>query len=70
MKTWRDFEKEAKAGYEATKQDIEEMGTLADIVTIILSRQEELGRRQKELADLLRPQDRIMRDESKSRNVA
>lgn len=70
MKTLRDFKKEAKAGHEATKQDIEEMETLAGIVTIILSRQEELGRRRKELADLLRPQDQIMRDESKSRNAA
>ena len=63
MEAWGDFKKEAKAGEDPTKQGIEEMETLAGIVTVILSRQEELDHRQKELADLLR-------DESKSRNAA
>ena len=65
MRTWEDFKKEAKAGDEATRQDIEEMETLPDIITAIISRRNELGYSQRELASLCGlPHSSIARIES------
>ncbi len=65
MRTWEDFKKEAKAGDEAAKQDIEEMETLAYIITAIISRRNELGYSQRELASVCGlPHSSIARIES------
>lgn len=52
MRTWEDFKKNAKSESLATKQDIEEMETLALIVSAIIERRRELGYSQRELADI------------------
>lgn len=52
MRTWEDFKKNAKNESLATKQDIEEMETLALIVSAIIERRRELGYSQRELADI------------------
>ncbi len=65
MRTWEDFKKEAKAGDEVAKQDIEEMETLAYIITAIISRRNELGYSQRELASVCGlPHSSIARIES------
>ena len=52
MRTWEDFKRNAKNESLATKQDIEEMETLALIVSAIIERRRELGYSQRELADI------------------
>lgn len=52
MRTWEDFKKEAKENDPIIKSDIEEMETLAAIVSIIIEKRKELGYSQRELADI------------------
>lgn len=52
MRTWEDYKKDAKALDPSIKQDIEEMETLAAIVSTIIERRNELGISQRELADI------------------
>ena len=52
MRTWEDFKKDAKTIDPNVKQDIEEMETLAAIVSAIIERRNELGYSQRELADI------------------
>ena len=65
MRTWRDYIKDTKIKDPAAAKDIEEMEMLAAIITAIISKREELGYTQRELAvvcDL--PQSSIARIES------
>ena len=50
MRTWEDFKKEVKDINPSLKEDIEEMETLAKIITAIIERRNELGISQRELA--------------------
>ena len=50
MRTWEDFKKKAKEKNNTTKQDIEEMEVLAQIISAIIERRNELGYSQRELA--------------------
>ena len=52
MITWEDYIKEAKQYSEMTKNDIEEMEALADIVSKIIDKRIECGYSQRELADI------------------
>lgn len=52
MRTWEDFKKDAKAIDPSVKADIEEMEALAEIVSSIIERRNELGYSQRELAEL------------------
>ena len=52
MRTWEDFKKDAKAIDPSVKTDIEEMETLAAIVSSIIERRNELGYSQRDLAEL------------------
>ena len=52
MKTWKDFEKDAKRRGNLTKQDIEEMEILAAIISVIIERRKKLGYSQRELAEI------------------
>ncbi len=52
MRTWEDFKKNAKDVNPDIKEDIEEMETLALIVSAIIEKRNELGYSQRELADI------------------
>ena len=52
MRTWEDFKKDAKKIDPGVKSDIEEMETLAAIVSSIIERRNELGYSQRDLAEL------------------
>ena len=52
MRTWKDFKKDAKEIDPIVKTDIEEMETLATIVSKIIERRNELGYSQRDLAKL------------------
>ena len=52
MRTWEDFKKDAKEIDPIVKTDIEEMETLAIIVSKIIERRNELGYSQRDLAKL------------------
>lgn len=52
MRTWEDFKKDAKEIDPIVKTDIEEMETLATIVSKIIERRNELGYSQRDLAKL------------------
>ena len=52
MRTWEDFKKDAKEIDPIVKTDIEEMETLATIVSKIIERRNELGYSQRYLAKL------------------
>ena len=52
MRTWEDFKKNAKELDSSVKEDIEEMETLALIVSAIIEKRNELGYSQRELADI------------------
>ena len=52
MRTWEDFKKDAKEIDPSVKSDIEEMETLAAIVSAIIERRNELGYSQRDLAEL------------------
>lgn len=51
MRTWEDFKRDAKAKNLTTKEDIEEMEALAEIISIIIEKRKELGISQRELAE-------------------
>ncbi len=50
MRTWEDFKKAAKKDNDLVKADIEEMETLAALISAIIERRNELGISQRELA--------------------
>ena len=52
MRTWEDFKKDAKELNTTTKEDIEEMEVLANIISSIIEKRNELGISQRELADI------------------
>ena len=52
MRTWEDFKKDAKEIDYIVKTDIEEMETLATIISKIIERRNELGYSQRDLAKL------------------
>ena len=52
MRTWEDFKKNAKDVNPDIKEDIEEMETLALIVSAIIEKRNELGYSQRELAEM------------------
>lgn len=52
MRTWEDFKKKAKKISDTTKEDIEEIETLASIISTIIAKRNELGMSQRELADI------------------
>ena len=52
MRTWEDFKKNAKSIDSSVKEDIEEMETLALIVSAIIEKCNELGYSQRELAEI------------------
>ena len=52
MRTWEDFKKDAKEIDPIVKTDIEEMETLATIISKIIERRNELGYSQRDLAKL------------------
>lgn len=52
MRTWEDYKKEAKDINDTSKQDIEEMESLAIIISTIIDRRNELGYSQRELAKI------------------
>ena len=52
MRTWEDFKKDAKEIDSIVKTNIEEMETLATIISKIIERRNELGYSQRDLAKL------------------
>ena len=52
MRTWEDFKKDAKELNNTTKEDIEGMEVLANIISSIIEKRNELGISQRELADI------------------
>ena len=65
MKTWEEYKKEIKKENKQSKFDIEEMENLANIVTAIYKKRENLGLSQKELADMCDiPQSTVARIET------
>ena len=52
MRTWKDFKKDAKSISATTKEDIEEMEVLAEIISSIIEKRNKLGYSQRELADI------------------
>ena len=52
MRTWEDFKKDAKNTNDVARQDIEEMESLANIVSAIIERRNELGYSQRDLAKI------------------
>ena len=65
MRTWEDYKKEAKTINPDIKQDIEEMEVLAEIVSVIIERRNELGISQRELAEICGlPQSSVARIEA------
>lgn len=67
MRTWSDYKEEAKKISPSIKQDIEEMEILADLVSAIIKKRNQLGISQRELASRCNmPQSSIARIESKA----
>lgn len=65
MRTWEDFKNNAKEIKTITKEDIEEMEDLANIISTIIEKRNELGMSQRELADICGlPHSSIARIES------
>lgn len=65
MRTWEDFKKTAKESNEIVRADIEEMETLASLVSAIIDRRNALGISQRELAALCGlPQSSVARIEA------
>ncbi len=65
MRTWEDFKNNAKEINTITKEDIEEMEDLANIISTIIEKRNELGMSQRELADICGlPHSSIARIES------
>lgn len=65
MRTWHDYIKETKEKDPSIAKDIEAMEILASIITSIISRREQLGFSQRELAHMCElPQSSIARIES------
>ena len=65
MKTWEDFKRQAKQTGGIVQSDIEEMETLAEMVSAIIQKRIELGISQRELAALCGiPQSSVARIES------
>ena len=52
MRTWEDFKKKAKNIDMKIKEDIEEMEILANIISDIIKKRNELGISQRELAEI------------------
>ena len=52
MKTWEDFKNDAKTLNPTTKENIEEMETLAAIISAIIEKRNELGISQRQLAEI------------------
>lgn len=52
MRTWEDFKNNAKKENDLVKADIEEMETLASLISAIIERRNELGISQRELANI------------------
>jgi ribosome-binding protein aMBF1 (putative translation factor) len=52
MRTWEDFKNNAKKENDLVKTDIEEMETLASLISAIIERRNELGISQRELANI------------------
>ena len=66
-KSWGDYKKEAKKISPFIKQDIEEMEILAELVSAIIERRNELGISQRELASMCNiPQSSIARIETQA----
>ena len=65
MRTWEDLKNNAKEINTITKEDIEEMEDLANIISTIIEKRNELGMSQRELADICGlPHSSIARIES------
>ena len=65
MRTWEDFKKNAKEKDKNVKDNIEEMETLALIVSAIINKRNELGYSQRELAEICGlPQSSVARIEA------
>lgn len=65
MRTWEDFKNNAKEISTITKENIEEMEDLANIISTIIEKRNELGMSQRELADICGlPHSSIARIES------
>ena len=65
MRTWEDYKNNAKDVDDVTKQDIEITEALASIVTAIISKRNELGYTQRELAVICGlPQSSVARIEA------
>ena len=65
MRTWEDFKKNANNIDSTIKEDIEEMEALAKIISEIITKRNELGISQRELADICGlPHSSIARIES------
>ena len=65
MRTWEDFKKDAKDLNTTTKEDIEEMEVLANIISSIIEKRNELGISQRELADICGlPHSSVARNET------
>lgn len=65
MKTWEDYKRYAKEIDEQAKRDIEEMETIASIISMIISKRNSLGISQRELACKCgMPQSSVARIES------
>lgn len=52
MRTWEDFKKNVKNNNSTIKEDIEEMEALANIISEIIKKRNELGISQRELAEI------------------
>ena len=65
MRTWEDFKRDAKNVDKQVQEDIEEMETLAAIVSEIIRKRNELGYSQRDLAQMCGlPQSSIARIEA------
>ena len=65
MRTWEDYKKHVKSIDEIAKKDIEETEELANIVSAIITRRNEMGLSQRELAKLCGlPQSSVARIET------
>ncbi len=65
MRTWEDYKKEAKTKSPTIKADIEEIETLASIISSIIEKRSELGISQRELAKICSlPQSSVARIEA------
>lgn len=65
MRTWEDYKKETRKLNDVAKEDVEEMETLASIISAIIERRNELGYSQRQLADACGlPQSSVARIEA------